>query len=123
MDRPIRVVVADDDDLLRALIRRFVEEHDALEWGGEAATAQEAIAACALSQPDVAIVDVRMPGGGPEAVEGIMQQSPEPGSWPCRATAAWEPAAACSTRAPTATSSRVGRWRTCCVPCRTLPSR
>ena len=72
-----RVLVADDHAPTRALV------NDALTRGGfevvaEAANASEAIAAAIAHHPDVALLDVRMPGGGIEAAEALAGHDPPP---------------------------------------------
>jgi DNA-binding NarL/FixJ family response regulator len=72
----VRVVVVDDDAEFRASMQFMLEMQDDLEWAGEAASADEAIRVCGDAQPDAVIIDVRMPGGGPAAVQGIRASSP-----------------------------------------------
>jgi len=72
----VRVVVVDDDAEFRASMQFMLEMQDDLEWVGEAGSADEAIAVCREVQPDAVIIDVLMPGGGPAAVQGIRQSSP-----------------------------------------------
>lgn len=61
---PIRVLVADDQPLLRAAIVDLLSTDPRIDVIGTAASAQEAIAQCATLTPDVVIMDVKMPGGG-----------------------------------------------------------
>jgi EAL domain-containing protein (putative c-di-GMP-specific phosphodiesterase class I)/AmiR/NasT family two-component response regulator len=70
------VVVADDDELLRFTLRELIAADARYEFAGEAADAVAAIELCARCRPDVALVDVNMPGGGLEAVRGIVAASP-----------------------------------------------
>lgn len=72
----IRVVVAEDEEPLRAAICDLIGGEEGLDVVGSAASAAEAIELAAALEPDVAIVDVRMPGGGPEAACGIRARSP-----------------------------------------------
>ena len=65
-DRVIRVLVADDQALVRAGFRAILEEQDDLEVVGEAADGGEAVAISGELRPDVVLMDVRMPG-----VDGI----------------------------------------------------
>ena len=75
---PIRVLIAEDHAEYREAIALVVERAAGLELAGTAADAQEAIELAALVRPDVALVDVRMPGGGgAAAVRGIAERSPE----------------------------------------------
>src|SRR5205823_7292894 len=57
---PMRVVVADDVMLMRAGIARLLADAD-VEIVGEAADADQLLRQVAGSQPDIAIVDIRMP--------------------------------------------------------------
>ena len=61
---PIRLVVIDDHAMVRAGVRAELESCDAdLEILGEAADVEGAIAACRELKPDVALLDVHIPGG------------------------------------------------------------
>jgi DNA-binding NarL/FixJ family response regulator len=57
-----RVLIADDDPDVRAVLA--AQLGDRFELVGAAADTDEAIALAAESRPDIAIVDVQMPGGG-----------------------------------------------------------
>jgi DNA-binding NarL/FixJ family response regulator len=59
--RPVCVVVADDHALTRYEIRRALELHPALRVVGEAATGEEAVALTRELDPDVVVMDIRMP--------------------------------------------------------------
>lgn len=59
--RPVRVLVADDHPAMRGALARLVREHDALELVGETSDGESALAMIATLQPDVALLDVRMP--------------------------------------------------------------
>ncbi len=76
MNSPIRIVIADDHILVRQGIRAFLETHADLSIVGEAEDAAGAIALCAEHQPNVALVDLVMPGGGIEATRAIRAASP-----------------------------------------------
>lgn len=74
---PIRVLIADDDEMNRQTIAEIVERSDALELVGIAKDADEAIRIASLQRPDVVLLDVRMPGGGgPRAAREIRLRSP-----------------------------------------------
>ncbi|WP_115727829.1 LuxR C-terminal-related transcriptional regulator [Actinomyces culturomici] len=61
---PIRLVVIDDHPMVRAGVRAELENSGAdLEILGEAADVEGAIAACHELKPDVALLDVHLPGG------------------------------------------------------------
>jgi two-component system, NarL family, nitrate/nitrite response regulator NarL len=61
-DLPIRVLVADDHPAMRGALARLVSEHEALELVGEAGDGERAMAMVDDLAPDVALLDVRMPG-------------------------------------------------------------
>ncbi len=73
----IRVLIADDSQHSREALRALIGLEPDLEVVGAAADAEEAINLASQHAPDVAIVDVRMPGGGGKrAAEGISLASP-----------------------------------------------
>ena len=72
----IRVIVAEDEEPLRNAVVDLIASEEGLEVVGSAASAEEAIELAAALEPDVAIVDVRMPGGGTRAACGIRERSP-----------------------------------------------
>ncbi|PAZ16690.1 DNA-binding response regulator [Streptomyces sp. SA15] len=58
----IKVVLADDQRLVRAGFRSILEDEDDLEVVGEAGDGQQALAVCRDLRPDVVLMDIRMPG-------------------------------------------------------------
>ncbi|MBV8940365.1 MAG: response regulator, partial [Solirubrobacterales bacterium] len=58
----IRVLVADDQAVVRGGLRMILEAQADLEVVGEAADGSEAITMAASLQPDVLLMDIRMPG-------------------------------------------------------------
>jgi DNA-binding NarL/FixJ family response regulator len=58
----IRVAIADDHALVRAGFRALIEAEPGLEVVGEAADGAEAIKLARSAQPDVVLMDIRMPG-------------------------------------------------------------
>ena len=58
---PVRVLVVDDDDLMRAGLRGVLSEDAAIAVVGEAADGRDAIYRTRLLRPDVVLMDVRMP--------------------------------------------------------------
>ena len=75
---PIRVMIADDEDAIRAALMSVLDADPAIVVVGEASDAQTAIELAAKRQPAVALLDVRMPrGGGPRAASEISKRSPE----------------------------------------------
>jgi DNA-binding NarL/FixJ family response regulator len=68
----IRVLVADDQDLVRIGLRTLLDSEDDLRVVGEAADGLAAVALAAEHRPDVVLMDVRMPGiDGIEATRRI----------------------------------------------------
>jgi EAL domain-containing protein (putative c-di-GMP-specific phosphodiesterase class I)/CheY-like chemotaxis protein len=72
---PIRVLVAEDDPAVRSALASLIDSEQTLLLGSAVADAAEAIEAATRDRPDVAIVDVRMPGGGAAAARGIRRRS------------------------------------------------
>jgi DNA-binding NarL/FixJ family response regulator len=73
----IRVLLVDDQALLRSGFRMVLEEQDDIEVVGEAADGDEAVARAAELLPDVVLMDVRMPGrDGIDATRRIVDQLP-----------------------------------------------
>ncbi len=58
----IRVVVADDQSLVRAGFRLILESEPGIAVVGEAADGNEAVSTCLDMDPDVVLMDIRMPG-------------------------------------------------------------
>ena len=58
----VRVVLADDQPLVRAGLRVLVADHPDLEIVGEAGTGAEAVRIAGDAGPDVVVMDIRMPG-------------------------------------------------------------
>ncbi len=58
----IRVVLADDQALVRAGFRALLDAQDDIEVVGEAANGDEAVSLALEHQPDVVLMDIRMPG-------------------------------------------------------------
>jgi DNA-binding NarL/FixJ family response regulator len=73
----VRVIIADDHELARAGLRSMLEGERGLELVGEASNGREAVALCRQLQPDLALLDVRMPElDGLAATRAIKQVSP-----------------------------------------------
>jgi DNA-binding NarL/FixJ family response regulator len=70
------VLIADDHAPTRALIRRVMEE-DGFRVCAEVGNADEAIRIARESNPDVVILDIRMPGNGLHACEVMASDRPE----------------------------------------------
>ena len=69
----IRVVIADDQALMRAGFRMIFEAEPDIELVGEALDGAEAVRVARATSPDVVIMDVRMPGlNGIEATRALV---------------------------------------------------
>lgn len=76
--KTIRVIIADDHDMLRSGLSVFVETCQDIELVGEAANGSEAIQLCSQVQPDVILMDLLMPEmDGITATRLIRQQFPD----------------------------------------------
>jgi len=73
---PVRVLVVDDEPLIRSGFRFVLGVHPTIEVVGEAADGAAAIEFVRAHRPDVVLMDVRMPGvSGPEATTAIVARS------------------------------------------------
>ena len=69
----LRVVIADDQELVRAGFRMILEAQDDIEVVGEAGDGETAVEVVRRERPDVVLMDVRMPGtDGIEATRRIV---------------------------------------------------
>ena len=59
--RPVRLLIVDDSPLIRAGLRAVLEEHDEVTIVGEAGTAAAGLAAVLQHNPDVVLLDLRLP--------------------------------------------------------------
>jgi DNA-binding NarL/FixJ family response regulator len=79
MQEPVRVVIADDQRLLRAGFRVILESEDDIEVVGEAADGLEVLDVVAQVRPDVVLMDIRMPLlDGLAATERLMATAEPP---------------------------------------------
>ena len=75
---PIRVLIANDHPVVRNGIRFSLLAFDDIELVGEAGSGEEALRLCAEIQPDVVLMDLKMPGlGGIAATRAIRERHPQ----------------------------------------------
>jgi two-component system response regulator DevR len=73
----IRVMLVDDHEVVRQGLRSLLERREHIQIVAEAGTVAEAVAAAARAQPDVIVMDVRLPDGtGIEACRDIRAEHP-----------------------------------------------
>ncbi|WP_370616909.1 response regulator transcription factor [Mumia sp. Pv 4-285] len=79
MSTPIRVLLVDDEPLVRRGLRAILESDAGIEVVGEAADGAAALASARSLTPDVVCMDVRMPGvDGIRATELVLALEPAP---------------------------------------------
>ena len=77
MTKNLRILIADDHDLMRRGLRALVESRPGWQVCDEAQTGREAIEKVELTKPDVVILDLSMPElNGLEAARSIRKSSP-----------------------------------------------
>lgn len=75
---PIRVLLVDDHEVVRHGLAAMLSVHDDIEVVGDASSADEAVRRTGLDQPDVVVMDVRMPErSGVEACREILASFPD----------------------------------------------
>ncbi|MEU3690366.1 response regulator transcription factor [Streptomyces narbonensis] len=73
---PVRVVLVDDQPLVRAGLRVLVADSDGLEIVGEAETGAQAVRLAEDLRPDVVVMDIRMPGMNGIEATGLITAGP-----------------------------------------------
>lgn len=72
-----RILMVDDHEVVRVGLRALLDRHPQFEVVGEASSAREALEQVAALEPDVVVMDIRLPGtSGIEACEQIVDQHP-----------------------------------------------
>ena len=75
--KPIRILLADDHNVLRRGLRLLLESHPEFTIVAEAANGRQAIEQAAATRPDVVVLDIAMPHlSGTEAAERITELLP-----------------------------------------------
>jgi two-component system response regulator NreC len=75
---PIRLLLVDDQDIVRAGLRSLLERYPEMEVVGEAGSGTEAVALTEQLRPDVVLMDITMPEmNGAEATRKIKELAPE----------------------------------------------
>jgi len=73
----LRILIADDHTLVRSGMRALLQTEEDLEVVGEAATGEQVVTMATTLQPDVIVMDLRMPGiSGIEATRRILHSNP-----------------------------------------------
>src|SRR6202140_638007 len=74
--KPLRILIADDHDLMRRGVRTLLLSHAGWEICGEAKTGREAVTKAELLKPDIVVLDISMPDlNGVEAARRIRKSS------------------------------------------------
>jgi len=78
MSKQIKILLVDDHEVVRMGLRTLLERRENIAVVGEAGTVEEAVAAAARTEPDVIVMDIRLPdGSGVDACREIRGQRPE----------------------------------------------
>jgi len=71
----LRILIVDDHEVVRLGLRALLERHPNFTVVDEAATAREALQKALMHQPDVVVMDIRLPGrSGIEACQDIVER-------------------------------------------------
>ena len=77
MTNTIRVAIADDDDMVRTALRRYLTQEPDVHWAGEASDGTDAILLVQSVRVDVLLLDVSMPRmGGLQALPQLRAAAP-----------------------------------------------
>lgn len=72
----LRVFVADDHAILRAGLAALIDLQSDLEVVGQAANAKDTVRGCRTTYPDIALIDLSMPGSGLQAIRELSVACP-----------------------------------------------
>lgn len=77
-DKPIRVIIVDDHDIVREGLRRILEKREDIEVVGEAVSGEEGVELVKKFHPDVSLIDIQLPGmSGIELTEKAKAINPD----------------------------------------------
>ncbi|HUK26047.1 MAG TPA: response regulator transcription factor [Terriglobales bacterium] len=75
--RPLRILIADDHEVVRHGVRSLLQAHEGWEICGEATDGREAVEKATSLKPDVVILDIGMPNlNGLDAARDILRDEP-----------------------------------------------
>jgi DNA-binding NarL/FixJ family response regulator len=75
--KPLRILIADDHEVVRHGVRSLLQNHEGWEICGEATDGREAVEKAAALKPDVIILDIGMPNlNGLDAARDILRDEP-----------------------------------------------
>ena len=73
----MRILLVDDHALVRGILARFLSQAEGIQVVGEAGNGEEALVAARKLQPDIVLMDIRMPvSNGIEATQRIKEEMP-----------------------------------------------
>ncbi|MFP3854138.1 MAG: response regulator [Anaerolineales bacterium] len=74
----LRILLVDDHEVVRLGLRSLLDQHDDFEVIDDVSNAEDAIKAAIAHEPDVVLMDIRLPGeSGIDACEKIVEELPE----------------------------------------------
>lgn len=77
-ETPVQVLVVDDQERFRAVLRDLVDGLDGMAVAGEACSGEDALVAAERLRPQLVVMDVRMPGmDGIEATRRLVDEHPD----------------------------------------------
>jgi DNA-binding NarL/FixJ family response regulator len=77
MPTPIRVLIIDDQAVVRAGLKLLLSREDDLEAVGEAGSARDGVFEARSLEPDVILMDLVLPDtGGPEVIQSLLRERP-----------------------------------------------